>query len=135
MMKILHSVGELADIPGPVCVAIGVFDGVHLGHQALILRAMEEAKAIGGSAVALTFHPHPARLLRPESAPHLLTSTPHKVRLIEELGCSFLLQVAFDEQFAAQAPADFISSLARAAQPLRMICVGRDWAFGKNRAG
>ena len=90
-MKVLHAHSELADIPGPLCVAIGVFDGVHLGHQVLIRRAMREAERLGGSAVVLTFHPHPARVLRPESAPHLLTSTPHKLRLIEELGCRFCL--------------------------------------------
>ena len=85
-MKVLHSLSELAQIPTPLCVAIGVFDGVHLGHQALIRRAIVEAEKMGGSAVVLTFHPHPARVLRPHSAPHLLTSTPHKLRLIEELG-------------------------------------------------
>ena len=64
-MKVLHSLSELAQIPTPLCVAIGVFDGVHLGHQALIRRAIVEAEKMGGSAVVLTFHPHPARVLRP----------------------------------------------------------------------
>src|SRR4029450_8786280 len=134
-MKVLHSLSELSEIPGPLCVAIGVFDGVHLGHQALIRRAMQEAERLGGSPVVLTFHPHPARVLRPDSAPHLLTSTPHKLRLIEELGCQFLLQLRFDSAFAAQPPEDFIESLVRSSSALRMICVGHNWAFGKGRAG
>jgi riboflavin kinase/FMN adenylyltransferase len=134
-MKVFHSLSELAEIPGPLCVAIGVFDGVHLGHQALIRRAMGEADRLGGSAVVLTFHPHPARVLRPDSAPHLLTSTPHKIRLIEELGCGFLLQIKFDSAFAAQPPEVFIEALASSAGSLRMVCVGHNWAFGKGRAG
>jgi riboflavin kinase/FMN adenylyltransferase len=134
-MKVFHSLSELSEIPGPLCVAIGVFDGVHLGHQALIRRAMQEAERLGGSAVVLTFHPHPARVLRPDSAPHLLTSTPHKLRLIEELGCQFLLQIKFDAAFAAQPPEVFIEALTRSAPSLRMVCVGHNWAFGKGRAG
>ncbi len=134
-MNVFHSLSELSEIPGPLCVAIGVFDGVHLGHQALIRRAMHEAERLGGSAVALTFHPHPARVLRPDSAPHLLTSTAHKLRLIEELGCQFLLQIKFDSAFAAQPPEVFIEALTRSAPSLRMVCVGHNWAFGKGRAG
>ena len=68
-MMILHSLSELSEIRGELCVAIGVFDGVHLGHQALVRRAMAEADRIAGRSLVLTFHPHPARVLRPESAP------------------------------------------------------------------
>ncbi len=134
-MKILHSLAELSNVSGPLCVAIGVFDGVHLGHQALIHRALAAAAQMRGSAVVLTFHPHPARVLRPGSAPHLLTSRRHKSRLIQELGCQFLLEATFDAGFAAQPPEAFIESLVRSAPALRMICVGHNWAFGKGRAG
>ncbi|MGB8465115.1 MAG: bifunctional riboflavin kinase/FAD synthetase [Terrimicrobiaceae bacterium] len=134
-MKVFHSLSELSEIPGPLCVAIGVFDGVHLGHQALLRRAMNEAARMRGSALVLTFHPHPARVLRPDSAPRLLTSTPHKVRLIEELGCPYLLQATFDMAFAAQPPEVFVEQLVRSAGSLRMICVGHNWAFGKGRSG
>ena len=134
-MRVLHSIEELAKIPGPVCVAIGVFDGVHLGHQALIQRVMQEADKVGGSAVVLTFHPHPARVVRPESAPRLLTSTLHKEKLIRALGCPNLLLVTFDAEFAAQAPETFIEKLARQANPLRCLCVGHQWAFGRGRSG
>lgn len=134
-MKVFHLLSELSEVPGPLCVAIGVFDGVHLGHQALIRRALREAEKMQGSAVVLTFHPHPARVLRPDSAPHLLTSTPHKLRLIEELGCEYLLQIKFDAAFAAQLPEVFIEALTGSASSLRMICVGHNWAFGKGRSG
>jgi riboflavin kinase / FMN adenylyltransferase len=134
-MKVFHSLSELSEIQGALCVAIGVFDGVHLGHQALIRRAIAEAAGFGGSELVLTFHPHPARILRPASAPHLLTSTPHKLRLIAEMGCRYLLQATFDAAFAAQPPEVFIEALVGSARSLRMICVGHNWTFGKGRSG
>ena len=134
-MRVLHSIEELAAIAGPVCVAIGVFDGVHRGHQALIRRAMDEAEKARGTTVALTFHPHPAKLLRPDAAPRLLTSTPHKQKLIEDLGCPNFLVVTFDAAFAAQAPEAFIGDLVRHSSPLHCICVGHQWAFGRGRSG
>ncbi len=134
-MRILNAIEELAELPGPVCVAIGVFDGVHPGHQALIRRNLEEARKRRGTPVVLTFDPHPARVLRPDAAPHLLTSTPHKMRLIEALGCPYALKVTFDEAFAALSPGEFITALAEASRPLGLICVGQGWVFGKGRAG
>ncbi len=134
-MRILRSISELADLPGPVTLSIGVFDGVHLGHQAVLRGAMEDAAENGATAVALTFDPHPARILRPDRAPRLLTSTPHKARLIEALGVPYLLIVSFDSNFAEQSPEAFIRALAAASGPLRKICVGEEWAFGHNRSG
>ena len=131
----LSSVAELADLPGPIFLAIGVFDGVHLGHQAVLLRALDDARKAGGTAVAVTFDPHPIRVLRPEQAPRLLTSTPHKLQLIRDLGVAQTLLIPFDCAFAATEPADFIRSLVAAARPLREICVGFEWSFGKGRAG
>ncbi|HRJ72343.1 MAG TPA: bifunctional riboflavin kinase/FAD synthetase [Terrimicrobiaceae bacterium] len=133
-MRVLSAIPELGGVPAPVSIAIGVFDGVHLGHQALIGRAMSEAAKTGGSAVVLTFHPHPARVLRPHAAPRLLTSTPHKIRLIEALGCEHLLLLPFDAAFAAQPPEAFIGKLS-AGTRLHALCVGHQWAFGRNRSG
>ncbi|MEO6873076.1 MAG: bifunctional riboflavin kinase/FAD synthetase [Chthoniobacterales bacterium] len=135
MMRILRSIPELAQIPGPVFLAIGVFDGVHLGHQAVISTAVRDAKEAGGTAVVVTFDPHPAKILRPEESKRLLTATEHKIALIRELGVSHLLVLKFDREFAATAPEEFVRQLAAAAQPLREICVGQEWSFGKNRAG
>ena len=61
-MKVLHAIAELGSLPGPVFLAVGVFDGVHLGHQAVIRRALEDAKGAGGTAVVVTFDPHPVRV-------------------------------------------------------------------------
>ncbi len=131
----LDSISALARIPGPLFLAIGVFDGVHLGHRAVIMRALADAQREGGTAVVVTFDPHPVRLLRPQQAPRLLTSTAHKIRLIRDLGVDQMLVIRFDQEFAATPPAQFIRSLAAASRPLREICVGYEWSFGKDRAG
>jgi riboflavin kinase/FMN adenylyltransferase len=132
---VLRSIASLGEIPGPLFLAIGVFDGVHLGHQAVIGRALSAARRDGGTAVVVTFDPHPVRVLRPEQAPRLLTSTAHKLRLIRDLGITRQLVIHFDREFAATEPEDFIRALAAAAHPLREICVGFEWSFGKGRAG
>lgn len=134
-MSPLHSISDLATIPGPLFLAIGVFDGVHLGHRAVIERALADAQAAGGECVLATFDPHPVRVLRPEKAPRLLTSTPHKLRLIRALGVRHLLVIRFDLDFAATPPDAFIRQLAAAGRPLREICVGHQWSFGKGRTG
>jgi len=132
---VFHSIVELAGIPGPLVVAAGVFDGVHRGHQELLRRAMDDARAVGGSAVALTFDPHPIRVLRPEIAPRLLTATGHKIRLLRGFGVAHVLVLPFTREFAAQEPDVFIRSLHAASRPLHRICVGHQWSFGKDRRG
>ncbi|MEO8440407.1 MAG: bifunctional riboflavin kinase/FAD synthetase [Spartobacteria bacterium] len=134
-MRVLRSIPELAQVPGPVFLAIGVFDGVHLGHQAVISTAVRHAEEAGGTAVVVTFDPHPAKILRPQESPRLLTATQHKIALIRALGVSHLLVLTFDRELAATAPEDFVRQLVAAAKPLREICVGQEWSFGKNRAG
>ncbi len=134
-MQVLRSIPELAQIPGPVFLAIGVFDGVHLGHQAVISTAARHAAEAGGTAVVVTFDPHPAKILRPEKSPRLLTATQHKISLIRGLGVSHLLVLRFDRELASTLPENFVRQLVESARPLREICVGQEWSFGKNRAG
>ena len=134
-MQILRSISELSRLPGPLFLAIGAFDGVHLGHQAVISTSARHAREAGGTPVVVTFDPHPAKVLRPNTAPHLLTATQHKIALIRELGVAHLLVQNFDRQFAATPPEDFVQQLVAHAKPLREICVGHEWSFGKGRAG
>jgi riboflavin kinase/FMN adenylyltransferase len=134
-MKVLHSIEELQDIEGPTHLAIGVFDGVHLGHQAVIRQAVESARSSGGSSVVLTFHPHPVRVLRPNDAPRLLTSTQHKQQFIERLGIDAFLIQEFSLAFARTEPEDFIRRLVESSNQLQTICVGEGWSFGANRSG
>jgi riboflavin kinase / FMN adenylyltransferase len=134
-MKLLQSVEELSSLAGPVHLAIGVFDGIHLGHQAVIKRAIDAATESAGTSVVLTFHPHPIRVLRPDKAPRLLTSTQHKTLLIEQLGVGALLIQEFSLDFSRTPPRDFVLSLLRNAKRLETICVGEGWSFGANRSG
>ena len=134
-MHVLQEFPELAELAGPLFLAIGVFDGVHLGHQAVISTSARHAQEAGGTPVVVTFDPHPAKVLRPEKAPHLLTATQHKIALIRELGVEHLLVVKFDREFAATRPEEFVHQLVSHAKPLREICVGHEWSFGRNRAG
>jgi riboflavin kinase/FMN adenylyltransferase len=134
-MRILDSIRELAELKGPIVLAVGTFDGVHLGHQALIRRAIEQASSCGGTAVVMTFDRHPASLLRPELAPKLLTRNAEKISLIEELGVSALLLLPFTSELAAVSAQDFIKELVTSCQPLRAICVGSQWSYGRGGEG
>src|ERR1700722_7873581 len=134
-MKVLRAIDELGSLPGSTHLAIGVFDGLHIGHQAVIGRALASSRQTGGNAVAVTFDPHPVRVLRPEKAPRLLTSTRHKVKLIERLGVDAVLLLEFTLEFSKTPPEIFVEKLVRAAKHLRQICVGQEWTFGANRSG
>ncbi len=134
-MEILHSIPELSRLDGPLFLAIGVFDGVHRGHQAVISISADHARAANGTPVVVTFDPHPEKVLRLQSAPRLLSATQHKIALIRALGVAHLLIITFDKQFAATEPEDFVQQLVAHSKPLREICVGHEWSFGKNRRG
>jgi riboflavin kinase/FMN adenylyltransferase len=134
-MEILRLISELSKLDGPIFLAIGVFDGVHRGHQAVISTSAEHARSANGTSVVVTFDPHPMKILRPKDAPHLLTATQHKITLIRSLGVRHLLVINFDKQFAATEPEDFIRELVSHSKPLREICVGHEWSFGKGRRG
>jgi riboflavin kinase/FMN adenylyltransferase len=135
MLKVLRAIPDLATLPGPIYLAIGVFDGVHLGHRSVLLRALDDAQAGGGSAVAVTFDPHPSKILRPANASRLLTATAHKLRLIGGLGIESVLVIPFTAEFSATPAEHFVQELHAACRPLREICVGHEWCFGRGRAG
>src|SRR5207253_4896217 len=134
-METVRSISELSKLRGPLFLAIGVFDGMHLGHQAVVSTSAEHARTVNGTPVVVTFDPHPEKILRPDEAPHLLTATPHKIALIRALGVRHLLIISFDKHFAATEPEDFVQQLIQHSKPLREICVGHEWSFGKNRRG
>lgn len=125
----------LLDLPQPLHLALGVFDGVHAGHRAVILAAQASARETGGSWGVVTFDPHPIRVLAPERAPRqLLASLDHKARLLERMGAEFLLALPFDHALAALSAADFIALLQQGGT-IASISVGEDWRFGKGREG
>lgn len=125
---------ELADLGQPLHLALGVFDGVHLGHQAVIARAVEAAKREGGLAGLLTFDPHPIQVIAPAKAPAALLETlDHKACLVAGLGLGIFIPLHFDMKMAAMEASEFIGKLAAAS--VKTIAVGEDWRFGHNRGG
>ena len=128
---------RLEDLPAlglPLHLALGVFDGVHTGHQAVIARAVDAAARDGGLAGVLTFDPHPIRVIAPAKAPTALLETlNHKARVMEKLGVQLFIPLHFDIEFAQMEASEFISKLTSA--PVKTIAVGEDWRFGHNRSG
>jgi len=125
-------------------VVIGNFDGVHRGHKALLAHARELARTGGpaggeGSVVVLTFAPHPARLLAPQLAPPLLSSTQRKRELLAVAGVDVLVEQTFDRAFSQLSPAEFVEQVllgsADSGLGASAVVVGYDFSFGKSRAG
>lgn len=134
-MNVLHSLDQLATVPGPVALAIGVFDGLHLGHQEVIRAAQEHAAQHHGTAVVMSFEPHPLAVLRPGSEPKRLCGTAYREVLLERMGVTTTLLCPFDEFTAATPAALFLDTLTRDCKPLGCISVGYGWSFGKGRSG
>ncbi len=114
-------------------MAIGNFDGVHLGHQALFESARRAARVLGGSVCAVTFEPHPARLLAPHYAPPLICELPRKRELLQACGVQELVEQPFDAEFMGTPPSQFVEMLI--ATGAGEIIVGHDFTYGKGRAG
>lgn len=130
----LDSLDELAAQDGPLHLALGVFDGVHVGHQAVISRAVEAARADGGKSFVATFSPHPIRVIAPGKAPGALLATlSEKADLVKSYGVDGLLVIRFDEDFAKMEAEDFVMKITEGN--VKTIAVGEDWRFGAKRQG
>jgi riboflavin kinase/FMN adenylyltransferase len=116
-------------------VAIGNFDGVHRGHQALFSLARKLARAEGGEAVALTFDPHPARFFNPELAPPLIATAQQKFQLLAACGLDAVIEEPFNADFAALAPQEFVRRILVERLAVRHVVVGATFVFGAKRAG
>ncbi len=131
------TVTRLEDLPAldaPLHLALGVFDGVHTGHQEVIRRAVDAARREGGLAGVLTFDPHPIRVIAPSKAPSsLLATLGHKADIVGGLGVDLFIPLRFDPEFASMEADRFLDLLL--AAPVRTISVGEDWRFGKGRHG
>ena len=134
-MLLLRNREDLNRMTMPLHLALGVFDGVHLGHQAVIAAARQRAGALGGSCGVVTFDPHPIRVLAPERAPRqLLASLEHKARLLGRLDMAFLLALEFNRALAEMSAEDFLQWLVCETN-IATLAVGEDWRFGKARQG
>ncbi|MFN7138925.1 MAG: bifunctional riboflavin kinase/FAD synthetase [Limisphaerales bacterium] len=134
-MNVIHHSHELQPGNRKVCVAIGVFDGVHLGHQQVIRQAISDAHQQEGISVAITFDRHPNAVVAPDRSPPLIYPLSKKTKLLEALGTDTTLLLHFDEAFS-KIPADgFIRNLVRDFQNVHSICVGSTFTFGHKRQG
>lgn len=117
-----------------VTLTIGVFDGVHLGHQHLIREVVRRARGSGRQAAVITFYPHPRLVLQPDMEPAYLTSLADRIRLIQALGVDLVGTIQFTKDLAQRTPAEFMDFLAGHLK-LEELVIGHDFALGKNRTG
>lgn len=134
-MKIIHAAKELKRGNRKVCLAIGFFDGVHLGHQQIIRQTIADARQHNAHALVLTFDRHPNAVIAPDREPPLIYSLPQKLLVIESLGADTLLLIHFDKRFSQQSGEGFIRHLARDVGQIQSLCVGTDFVFGHKRSG
>ncbi len=161
-MNLIEHASQLDTRGRKSCLAIGVFDGVHLGHQQIIRQTIADARQHNALAVVVTFDRHPSAIVAPDRVPPLIYSQAQKVRAIESLGADALLVIRFDKDFSQQTGEQFIRSLARDLNPtgarlcepqhvpnnqdaaghrpalrssIHSICVGADFVFGHKRSG
>ena len=134
-MRVWHGLGEVPRSFGPCVVTIGVLDGVHRGHRALLARARQHADDRGLPLVAVTFDPHPASVVAPGREPELLGTVADRVRLLSAAGADAVLVLAFTPELAALPAEEFVSAVLVATLRAAVITVGEDFRFGHRAAG
>ncbi|MDQ6632565.1 MAG: bifunctional riboflavin kinase/FAD synthetase [Verrucomicrobiota bacterium] len=134
-MNIIHAANELNPDSRKICVAIGVFDGVHLGHQQVIRQMIAEARQHEAMAVVVTFDCHPNSVVAPERSPPLIYSLEKKLRVIGSLGADTTLLIHFDKSFSEISGEKFIRDLAEDFGRIHSVCVGSNFTFGYKRGG
>lgn len=133
-MKVFHGIDH-ADIQRPVVATLGVFDGLHLGHQAIVRTVVERALLTGATPTLITFDPHPRQVLKPETAPPLLQTFNQKVEGLRLLGMQQVVVLNFDAELAALSAEDFVQRYLLDALQAREVYLGKGFAFGHARRG
>jgi riboflavin kinase/FMN adenylyltransferase len=134
-MRIIRAPEELKPAERKVCLGIGFFDGVHLGHQQIIRQTITDARQHEAIALVITFDRHPNTVVAPGRVPPLVYSLPQKLRAIESLGADTLLLIHFDKVFSEQTGEAFIRGLTRGLGHVQSLCVGATFVFGHKRGG
>jgi riboflavin kinase / FMN adenylyltransferase len=134
----MHVFRNLADVPntfGPALVSVGNFDGVHRAHRFVLGEIVNRAKALGAKSVAVTFEPHPTRILRPDNSFKLLTPTPEKLRLLAETGIDAVLLLPFSHDLSLMTPHQFAHDILKVRLHACEIHEGYNFHFGHRASG
>ena len=134
-MQVIHDALKSADLPYGAIATIGNYDGIHRGQRTLIEKTVERAREEGVSAAVISFEPHPLRVLRPETAPKLLTTSEQRERLLREAGVDHFLLVRFSQEFARTSARDFVRGFLHEKLALQELYVGSGFMFGHGREG
>jgi riboflavin kinase/FMN adenylyltransferase len=134
-VEVLRDPSTCRPPPGGSAVTIGFFDGVHLGHQVVIGEVRRLAAELGAQSAVITFDPHPATVVRPESAPHLLTDLDQRLELLAATGVDRTLVLPFDEARSKESAEDFVEGVLVGCLGARAVVVGGDFHFGHQRRG
>lgn len=134
-MRIIRSFKKINQIKKPLAVALGNFDGVHLGHRRLIQKCAEESRANGWESGICTFEPHPSKIIAPGKKVMLINTPEQKYRLLGGLGIDNLILLRFDEELAATAPEDFVNKYLVSLLRVKKIYVGFNYTFGLKGKG
>jgi riboflavin kinase/FMN adenylyltransferase len=133
-MRLFHGTDN-ADIARPTVLTLGVFDGLHLGHQLIMQTVVERARAVGAVPTVITFEPHPREVLHPESAPPLLQTFDQKIEALGVLGIEQTIVIHFDKSFARIRAQDFLRDAVVDRLHAKEVYLGRGFAFGHDREG
>ncbi len=133
-MELINSLNHIDRPYKNAVITIGNFDGVHIGHQALFHEVIEKAEEIGGTSIAMTFDPHPLRVLNHNKTLSLITRSEHKLELITASGIDVLICIPFTHEFAAMSAMSFVEQLVKRVG-MKAIVTGNDYTFGRNREG
>ena len=135
-MRVWHGLDQVSPDLGPAVVTIGNFDGVHRGHQEVLAQAKARAAELGGlPVVALTFDPHPMRVLRPDHAPQMLSAPEERAELLGRYGADAVLILPFTKEVSSWSPEEFIDRVLVGALHAKAIVVGENFRFGHKAAG
>jgi riboflavin kinase/FMN adenylyltransferase len=134
-MRVYHSLEEIGPDFGPSVLSIGNFDGVHRAHRVVLKNVVERARALKATSAVLTFEPHPTRILRPESAPKLITPLPQKLKLLGETGVDAVIVLPFSRDLSLTKPRDFAGKVLAGKLRAKEIHEGFNFHFGHKAEG
>lgn len=134
-MEIILGINKVISPFNKPVVTLGNFDGVHLGHQKILKRIIDEAGRIHGESVVITFEPHPLKLLHPEQCPPLLTPFGKKMTLMERTGVQKVLCIQFTKAFSEMSPHEFVKQVLKQKLGAKKVVVGYNYRFGKGKFG